>query len=95
MNTAYRKFTAKFKAQVTFEAIKDRDSLSRITKLFEVHLEQITFLQRELSERAKQSFGGTTEDLKLTAFLLQFGFSCLHSKAIGISDLNQHKIGVT
>ena len=42
MKTTRRKFTAKFKAQVDIEAIKERESMADLAKRFELHLVQIT-----------------------------------------------------
>ena len=42
MKTTRRKFTAKFKAQVAIEAIKERESMVDLAKRFELHLVQIT-----------------------------------------------------
>lgn len=42
MKTIRRKFTAKFKAQVAIEAIKERESMTDLAKRFEVHPAQIT-----------------------------------------------------
>lgn len=67
MKTIRRKFTAKFKAQVAIEAIKERESMTDLAKRFEVHLAQITTWKREFLERADQAFGGTSDTPKLTA----------------------------
>jgi len=58
MKTTRRKFTAKFKAQVAIEAIKERESMTDIAKRFEVHPAQITTWKREFLERAEHAFGG-------------------------------------
>ena len=67
MKNTRRKFTAKFKAQVSIEAIKERESMTDLAKRFEVHPAQITTLKREFLERTYQAFGGTSDAPKLTA----------------------------
>lgn len=67
MKTIRRKFTAKFKAQVAIEAIKERESMTDYAKRFEDHPAQITTWKREFLERADQAFGGTSDAPKLTA----------------------------
>ena len=52
MKTTRRKFTAKFKAQVAIEAIKERESMADLAKRFEIHPVQITTWKREFLERA-------------------------------------------
>lgn len=52
MKTIRRKLTAKFKAQVAIEAIKERESMTDLAKRFEVHPAQITTWKREFLERA-------------------------------------------
>ena len=67
MKNTRRKFTAKFKAQVAIEAIKQRESMTDLAKRFEVHPAQITTWKREFLERADQAVGGTSDAPKLTA----------------------------
>lgn len=52
------KFTAKFKAQVAIEAIKERESLTEPAKRFALHPNQILAWKRWFLERADQAFGG-------------------------------------
>ncbi|WP_397412771.1 transposase [Polaromonas sp.] len=67
MKNTRRRFTAKFKAQVAIEAIKERERMTELAKCFEVHPAQITTWKREYLERADQAFGGTSDAPKLTA----------------------------
>ena len=67
MKNTRRKFTAKFKAQVAIEAIKERESMTDLAKRFEVDPAQITTRKREFLERADQAFEGTSDTPKLTA----------------------------
>ena len=67
MKTIRRKFTAKFKAQVTIKAIKERESMTDLAKCFKVHPAQITTWKREFLERADQAFGGTSDAPNLSA----------------------------
>lgn len=67
MKTTRRKFTAKFKAQVAIEAIKERESMLNLAKRFEIHPAQITTWKREFLEHADQAFGGPSDAPKLSA----------------------------
>jgi len=65
--TTRRKFTAKFKAQVAIEAIKERESMTDIAKRFEVHPAQITTWKREFWIERNMPLGGAANAPKLTA----------------------------
>lgn len=56
MKTKRRKFTSAFKAQVAIEALKDRETLSELSKRFEVHPTIISRWKREFQKRAAEIF---------------------------------------
>lgn len=60
MKQSRRKFTAKFKAMVAVEALKERESLSELATRFEIHPTQVSAWKREFLERAEKAFGEET-----------------------------------
>ena len=56
MKTSRRKFSGAFKAQVAIEALKERETLSELSKKFEVHPQMISKWKQEFMERAAEIF---------------------------------------
>ena len=63
-----RKFTAEFKAKVSLEAIKERESVSELAKKFQLHPNQINQWKKEFLAKSskifseKPSSGGIKEE---------------------------------
>jgi transposase-like protein len=62
MKTSRRKFSGAFKAQVAIEALKERESLSELSKKFEVHPNIISKWKQEFLERAAEVFETKSPD---------------------------------
>ena len=56
MKRSKRKFSAKFKAQVAIEALKERETLAELSKRFEVHSNMISKWKQEFIERGSEIF---------------------------------------
>lgn len=56
-----RKFNSEFKAKVAIEAIKERESISELSKRYELHPNQISAWKKEFLSNASIVFGS---DLK-------------------------------
>ena len=62
MKRSRRKFSASFKARVAMEALKERETLTELSRRFEVHANQITKWKQEFVENASAVFeNGSTE----------------------------------
>jgi len=59
-----RKFTPKFKTKVVLEAIKERESLSDLSKRFEIHSQQITNWKREFLLSSESVFESKKQSKK-------------------------------
>lgn len=55
---ARRKFSSKFKAEVAYAALQERQSTSELAKRFEVHSSQISQWKRELKDGMPRIFDG-------------------------------------
>jgi len=64
MKNNRRKFSAKFKAKVAIDALKEQKSISELSQLYEVHPNQISKWKREFQEGAHQAFGKQTSNTK-------------------------------
>jgi transposase len=56
MKKERRKFTAAFKAQVALEAIKERETLTELSKRFDLHQNVISKWKQEFIERCSEIF---------------------------------------
>ena len=56
MKTERRKLSAAFKAQVSIEALKERESLAELSKRFDVHPNMISKWKQEFIERSSEIF---------------------------------------
>jgi len=67
MKTSKRKFTAAFKAQVVLEALKERETLSELSKRFDVHMNMISKWKQEFTERASEVFSSKAPEASFEA----------------------------
>jgi transposase-like protein len=56
MKRTRRKFSASFKAQVAIEALKERETLTELSKRFEIHANLISQWKQEFLERGFEIF---------------------------------------
>lgn len=61
MKQSRRKFSAAFKAQVSVEALKERETLAELAKRFEIHPNQIAQWKREFLKNSSKAFEGKKE----------------------------------
>lgn len=59
-----RKFTAKFKAKVAIDALKERESLAVLAQKYELLPQQITNWKREFLEGSESVFEGKSKSKK-------------------------------
>lgn len=60
--THKKKYTASFKAQVAIEAIKESETLSELSRRFEVHPQLISNWKREFLSRGAEIFSSKAPD---------------------------------
>jgi transposase len=56
MKSKRRKFSAQFKAKVAVEAVKERESLSELSRRFEIHPNMISKWKKEFLENSSTIF---------------------------------------
>ena len=59
-----RKFTSKFKTRVALEAIKERSSLTELSKKYNLHAQQISSWKREFLDGAQSIFENSRKSKK-------------------------------
>jgi transposase-like protein len=62
MKKSRKKHSAAFKAQVAIEAIKEAETLSELSKRFEVHPQMISMWKREFLSRSAEIFSTKAPD---------------------------------
>ena len=61
MRKTRRKFSGAFKAKVTIEALKERESMAELSKRFEVHPNMISKWKQEFVKRSSELFDKKSE----------------------------------
>ncbi len=88
--TERRKFSAKFKAMVAMEAIKEQQSIAEPAKKYEVHPSRIYQWKQKTVENMEKLFGGTyiwfMKCIINKLFVLTIGIARAKS-AIGMNNL--------
>ena len=56
MKKTRRKFSAGFKAQVALEALKERETLSELSKRFDIHANMISKWKQEFIDRSSEIY---------------------------------------
>lgn len=59
-----RRFTTEFKAKVSIEALKERESITELAKRFELHPNQINTWKKEFLDNSSIVFSGTSRSGK-------------------------------
>ena len=67
MKKSRRKFSAKFKATVAIEAIKEQQTIVKLSNRFEIHPNQITTWKREFLENASAALGTEKKEIESTS----------------------------
>jgi len=57
MKTSRRKFTANFKAKVSIEVLKERETIQQIAARYEIHPTQVSSWKRQFLAGAQEAFG--------------------------------------
>lgn len=57
MKTSRRKFTANFKAKVSIEVLKERETIQQIAARYEIHPTQVSTWKRQFLAGAQEAFG--------------------------------------
>jgi len=69
-----RKFTAKYKAKVAIDALKERESLAVLAQKYELLPQQITNWKREFLEGSESVFEGKSKSKKTESQEREDGF---------------------
>ncbi len=67
MKVKRRKFTAVFKAQVIIDALKERESLTELSKRYDVHPSMISKWKQEFIDRSAEIFDNQPTEMDFEA----------------------------